>query len=553
MYKKLNQYIQKTNPWIVVTIIFIIGLCIRLYKLGSYPGNFQEDEVLSGYVGRYILENGKDIYGNAWPLLYFNKFGDYYIILPMYLVGISTYIFGVTEFAVRFPVALIGSLIVFPIYWITKQTFASKHAGYIASLLIILMPWHWVLSRGMVEGIIGSTVFLLAIVLLLNYIHKKYLKYLIFSSLLFLLSYFIYHPFRLYTPLVFLPLFILFKLHQNKKMFISIALVNVMFLLLTIYISTTPWGSGRFTQTSIFSDISGVEIKIQQQIFNMGDGNILEARIFHNKVVGYTREFVEQYLTYFSPLFLFIQGGAESRYDVPEQGLVYLSYLFYLIVLIIPFFKKPTQTDSRYGYYLTYLILLAPVPAAFTYVGAPNIHRAVLFGVLLVIPVAYGMYTFISSKYRNLIVPIVIIVLAGEVIYFWHQYTTQADIYTSMRRNDGFKELVLYTQSNATEYDKVYLPAEGNTALFYLFFSKDFSPEYATRFMTDAHIDTVGNIRFIRATCPTEVLSEADRKEKILVVNRHSCAEPEEYEQIDTVNGKNILLGFKVYRTAGER
>ena len=103
------------------------------------------------------------------------------------------------------------------------------------------------------------------------------------------------------------------------------------------------------------------------------------------------------------------------------------------------------------------------------------------------------------------------------------------------------------------EYDKVYLPSEGNTALFYLFFSQDFSPEYSSRFMTDAHIDTVGNIRFIQATCPTEVLSEADRKEKILVVNRHSCAEPEEYEHIDTVTGKNILLGFKVYRTASDR
>lgn len=540
--------IQKASPWTILGIIFILSILLRLYRLGTIPGTFQEDEVLSGYVGRYILQNGKDIYGNVWPLLYFNKFGDYYIILPMYLAGLSTYLFGITEFAVRFPAALFGSLVIFPLFWLAKNTFNSKYTGYIAAILIAITPWHWVLSRAIVEGIIGSTVFLLGIVLLLIYIRKESFKYVFAASCLFLLSYFIYHPFRLYVPLIFLPLYLLFPLHKNRKIITTLLFINIIFFALTFYISTTPWGSGRFTQTSIFSDISGVEIKTQQQIFNMGDGKLLEARIFHNKLVGYSREFIKQYLTYFSPLFLFVQGGAESRYDVPDQGLLYLSYILYLVVLAIPFFPRPTKPNQSYVYYLLYLILLSPIPAAFTYVGAPNIHRAALLGILLIIPVAYGMYTLGKSHYRIIILPLIFILLTAEVIYFWHQYTTQADIYTSMRRNDGFKELISFVRENKDMYEEVFLPAEGNTALYYLFFTQDFSSAYSHLFQTDAHIDKVENIRFIKATCPTEVLSEVDRKRNILVVNRHSCAESKGYQQVGTVRGKNILLEFKVFR-----
>ncbi len=553
MFQAVTKFIQKANPWIIVSIIFLIALVLRLYKLGSIPGTFQEDEVLSGYVGRYIVQNGKDIYGNPWPLLYFNKFGDYYIVLPMYLIGLSTYIFGVSEFAVRFPAALLGSLVVYPLFLLARWMFNSKSTGYIAALLIAITPWHWVLSRAIVEGIIGSTIFLAGIVMLLNYLRSEKLKSIVISSVLFLVCYMIYHPFRLYVPLIFLPLYFLFQLYKDKKMLRTVLIINAVFFLLTFYISTTPWGSGRFTQTSIFSDISGVEIKTQQQIFNMGNGHLLEARIFHNKVVGYSREFIKQYLTYFSPQFLFLQGGAESRYDVPEQGLLYMSYLIYFIVLAVPFFKRPSQPDSRYIYYLLYLILLAPIPAAFTYVGAPNIHRAALLGVLLIIPASYGMYTMLQSRYRFILIPFVMILLVGEVIYFWHQYRTQADIYTSMRRNDGFKELVLYAQANKNQYDEVFLPAEGNTALYYLFFTHDFSADYSAQFQTDAHIDRIGNIRFIKATCPTEVLSEADKKKNILVVNRHSCAETQGYDQINTIRGKNILLGFKIFRPAGKQ
>lgn len=529
-------------------LIFFLALALRLYKLGSLPFNPHEDEILSGYVGRFILENGVDLYGNKWPLLYFNKFGDYYIILPMYLAGLSSFLFGVNAFAIRFPAAFIGSLIVFPLYYLTLQVFKDKKAALIAALLGAITPWHLVLSRSSVEGIIGSTIFLGAIVCVLEYIRNKRNLVGLLSVGLFFLSYWIYHPFRIYTPLVLLPLPILFaSIRKDRRMLMTWVVTAGLFFLLTFGISSTEWGSGRFEQTSIFSDLSGVTIRIQEQIYNSGNDNIFIARLFHNKVIGFGREFIAQYLTYFSPVFLFLKGGAESRFDVPDNGLYFITYLMGIISAC---FLGKYKGDKPYLWYFLYLLVIAPIPAALTYYGSPNIHRAAFFGVLLLIPIAYGFAQLLKLKYVRLITVGLVLLVLVEFGYFWHQYSVQADVYTGIRRNDAFKELALYTAQHKDEYDLVYLPAEGNTALYYLYFTQDFNPKYASQFKTDARIDKVGNVQFLDATCPTEKLWANDFDKKILVVNRHSCGEKADLQKVTDIKGRNPLLGFTLYTTS---
>ncbi|HRN69585.1 MAG TPA: hypothetical protein PLS49_00215 [Candidatus Woesebacteria bacterium] len=525
--------------------IFAVSFIIRVFQLGSLPFNFHEDEVLVGYVGRYILENGFDIYGNKWPLLFFNKFGDYYIIGPFYLSAISSLIFGMNEFAIPFPAAFLGSLIVFPTYTLSYFVTRNKTIGLIAAAFIAITPWHIVLSRSSVEGIMGSTIFLSGIVLLLYAIRRKEIKYLIVGSFLFLLCYWMYHPFRIYVPLSFVPLCILFpEIRKNKKLLVGFITATIVFFGLTFYISTTPWGSGRLEQTSIFSELSGVKIRIQQQIFNTGEEDIPTARIFNNKLIGFGREFINQYVTYFSPNFLFLRGGAESRYDMPDQGLLYVSFLIFLIAAFLPIGKKIRYHNS-YLYYLIYLILLAPFPAAITYYGSPNINRSALLASVLIIPVAIGFYNILTAKYNKLFVPVLGLILLAECIYFWHQYSVQGEVFNAIRRNDAHRELVQYVQKKKQQYQHIFLPAEGNIALYYLFFNKDFNPNYATQFKTDARIDSIDNISFIDTSCPSTINNL--NFDNSLIINRYNCSEVTELKKITDIKGKNILLGFTVY------
>ncbi|MDA1317385.1 MAG: glycosyltransferase family 39 protein [bacterium] len=539
---------KKPSSHIILLFIWLLSFGLRIYHLGSLPFNFMEDEVLSGYVGRYILQNGIDLYGNEWPLLFFDKFGDFYIIGPMYLSGLSTYLFGITEFAVRFPAALLGSMIVFPIYYFVKNIFRNTNIGLLSALLVSLSPWHIILSRSTVEGIIGSSIFLSALVLLVAFIYRKKYMYFFIAIVLFFISYFIYHPFRMYTPLIFLPIPLFFpKLKARLPIFGSIIAVFILFAGLTYYISTTPWGSGRFHQTSIFSELSGVSIRIQEQIYNVGEQDIFRARLFHNKVIGYGREFIRQYISYFSPNFLFTNGGAESRYDVPDQGLLYLTYLALIIIALSPLKAKKIEINNHLMGYFFYLLLIAPLPAAVTYYGSPNIHRSLFLGILLIIPAAYGAYKLWFIPYRKIVISIVVMVLLGEFIYFWHQYSVQSDKFTAMRRNDAHRELMNYLQENSASYEHIYLPAEGATSLYYLFFTKNFSKDLAGKFHKDAYIKSIDNITFIESSCPTE--NPLKLTDRILIVNRHNCPEKPDLHKVATIKGKNELLGFTLYES----
>jgi len=407
-----DKFFYKHKVWILLGLIWLFALFLRIYHLGSLPFNFMEDEVLVGYVGRFILQNGVDLYGNHWPIWYFDKFGDYYIIGPMYLAGLSTFIFGVNEFAVRFPAALFGSLVVFPVFSLSVLIFNKRTIALTAAFLTAVTPWHLVISRSSSEGVIGSTIFLSGICLLLYFAKKLKLKYLIISTILFGVSYFIYHPFRAYVPLVFIPIPFLFPA------FFGIVGVFIAFVLLTGYIITTPWGSGRLKQTSIFSPLSGVERKIQEEIYAIGEGKVLQARIFHNKLIGYSREFTKQYISYFSPDFLFTGFGAESRYEVPEQGLLYYTYLILLIIAVIPI-KNQNNIHKKYILYFLFLLLISPVPAAFSYFGSPNIHRSSLLGILIVIPITYGFTKLQLLPYKKIISAFIIAMFIVELFYFW--------------------------------------------------------------------------------------------------------------------------------------
>jgi len=541
--------LRKHKTLILLLLIFGFALLLRLYKLGTLPSNFHEDEVLSGYIGRYIVQNGRDTYGNLWPFLYFNKFGDYYIILPIYLSGLATYLFGINEFATRFPAALLGALAIIPVFILAFFMFKNKTIALLSAFFSAILPWQIVLARSTTEGIIGSSLFLFGVVGLIYSIKKQNNLLLILTSIIFLITYDIYHPFRLYVPLILLPLLVLFKSHiKKKKYLLTYVGIMILFFALTVYISTTFWGKGRFVQTSILSPVSGVSIKLNELIFSEGQNHRLLARAFHNKVIGYGKEFINQYLTYFSPQFLFVDGWKNSRYYVPEQGLLYLSLLILLFTAILPIkIKQPLKIDKITAGFLFYLLFLAPVPAAITFVESPNVHRSVLLSYIIVIFSAYGFYKLLQVQYKK--IPLIyglIFLLIGEFIFFWHQYTRHMDLYSSIKRNDGQKQISLYIGEKSKSYDEIILPAEAAMSWYYLFYNKDFSTEYIGRFRLDARIDQTKKIRYIENSCPTNALNGLTFNKKILVVDRFSCTSSDQFKQIDQIIGVNPLMTYRV-------
>jgi len=508
----------------------------------------QEDEAMTGYVGRYIIENGMDVYGNKWPLLYFDKFGDFYIIGPIYMKGLSTLLFGMNAFAVRFPTALFGALTVIPIFLLARLLFSSSAVGLFSALAMAIMPWTIPLGRASSEGILGGFFFLFGLYYFLLALKEKKMKFTVIGALFILFTFWIYHNYRLLSSLFVFGIavygwFTVQKKHRNIVW--ATALVAVLFVVITVAIGRTSWGRGRFDQTGILSPLSGVSIRIQELIYDEKHSSTLVTRFFHNKVLGYGREFLKQYFIYFSGDYLFIKGGKSESYAVPESGLLYVGYII-PIIFALCFIAKTENKEKKAmvsGLLLLYFIAIAPVPSALTIVDSPNIQRSILLGLFLSLLVGLGMYQLyeVSKKYKW-IMYVFALLIAFETTLFMHNYFAHTDSFTSMYRNDAQRELI----ARVNKLDgKVYLPTYGTMSMYYLFYNEDFNRLYAKHFEHDVRIKSVKNIEFINEDCATTGTTLFE--ESAYIVTLKDCEYDERrFKEVELVKGKNQLLGYRI-------
>ena len=323
------NYLQK----IAFVGIFLFALFIRFYDLGGTPSGFHQDEVANAYVGRFILENGVDLYGNKWPLLYFDKHCDYPPVVPMYLSGLGTYIFGVNELGARSAGAALGTLSLVAIFFLSYFSFRNYWVAIATMGAISITPWHVNFSRNGTEGMMGLCVYLFGLAFLLFAYMSKKIFPLVCGFLLLFLSYLLYPSFRIIIPPVLIAATFLFQKGTLRKIAILGAVLSVV---LTIVVSQTNWGKGRYEQTAIMSK-TRVQQDLEPYIYN--DKSILMARIFNNKIVHFSHEFTKQYLSYFSPDFLFTQESQPPWFKVPRVGLLPIAFIIPLLALVYLIWK----------------------------------------------------------------------------------------------------------------------------------------------------------------------------------------------------------------------
>lgn len=528
---------------------FLLALILRTYSLSTLPWAFHTDELVNGYVGRFILQNGKDVYGNSWPFFYFDKFGDYRVILPMYIAGVSTFLLGVNEFAVRFPTALFGALAVFPFYALAKLLLKDKKASLFCTFILAILPWHLVLSRATSEGIIGLTVFILALYFILRGIFDKQKNFILASVPFFLITYFLYPPFRLLTPLVLMPLPFMAEKRERKY----VVGIIILFVLFTAYVSTTVWGKGRYLQTSLLqSNEVATRIYSQNQgfIFDEGQNDLVIARTFHNKGIGYAREFLSLYLDYFSPDFLFLKGGLPYRYTVPDTGLVFSALIILLAILVVPHRNAGAQKIK--AFYVLFLLIAAPLPIALTVDDVPNVNRVLFLIVPLLLLSGVGFIRINEYLGKNKVVKIgslgfLSALIALEFVYFSHQYVRHTASYKSFLRNDGNRELALFIAENQGKYNKVIVPYYETMPLYYLFYTNNFDASLAGRIKKEIKIDRIGNIEFSNEWCPTVLFTKDNIPAKTLIIDNGECQDRPYLKNVEVIMRKDSTRAYRLY------
>lgn len=563
IFIQAHTYLKR--EWLQLVFLFgiiIIAASIRLFALDSIPNGFHSDEVLNGYVGGFIVKNGVDIYGNKLPILYFNNFGDYPNVLPMYLSGIFVTLFGSTMLMVRLPIAIAGILTVIAIYFFCRWLFLDRWVSAITALILALLPWHVILSRATAENITASLFFIVGIFIIFVSIERqKSLGYLIGYALL-LITYLLYPSQRIIVPLALLPTIFLATTRTLKVTAIC-AVISA--LILTSFIASTDWGRGRFEQTSIFHFNNVIQGKTLAYSTGLGENKILQARTFHNKILLSGLEFSRQYFSYISPEFYFSDIAKPQRYMVFENGVGYYTIILLIGTAIILQFSLPLNKQQiaqlfnkgrlRFWLCLVWIFVISPIPASLTLDDAPNIHRSLMVGISLMFIIAGAIAVIRSHKLigRKVILPITIAILAAEVIIFCHYYFSLVSLATTTYRSSDQNGLARWLLTTGKQYSNVYVPDGDAIAFHYLFQKNDYAKKYAGQFSLGAKISSLDGIEFVSDRCPEKlpyVIEQMKTQPNSILVSRAECETEKKYlmlQEIGAIKRYDNLDAYKLF------
>ncbi|GIW63280.1 MAG: hypothetical protein KatS3mg091_082 [Patescibacteria group bacterium] len=533
---------------ILIFIIFLLALFLRIYNLSSVPVGFHQDEAANAYMGKFIILNGKDFYGNTWPIFYFDKWGDYPPVLPMYFSGLGSLIFGDNVFGARIVIAFFGALTVVSIFYLSLHIFKKESLALISAFFLAIMPWHIVFSRTSAEGILALFFFTTALAYYFSAKNKPKRSTLAFAF--FLLSYLSYPSFRLIVPLSYLALVLIDKF-EFKKFHKSTVAFTIFFFFLTFWISTTDWGGARLKQTSILNEITKNMDYYNQFIFD--DKSILTARVFHNKLVFFVQDFLKQYLNYFSPTYLFMGENANPAwYRYPNSGLIYFYFGLVSFGLILANVKNKQLPLSPVVFiFIIFLLFATPVPAALTYEHAIHMHRSIGMILPLTLLFTIGLYFWIKifSKHSKIFLGLSFLILAIEFINFTHNYFGHVSVYSSLHRSEANQYAALYIKENKNKYNSVQMFVTGWFPVYYLYHTSNYSKELIGK-INKMYFPKIENVLFIPKDCPDQ--QDIDKLDKNSLILFSSICDPNLYtkvKQIDSIKSISGLGIFNVFVT----
>jgi 4-amino-4-deoxy-L-arabinose transferase-like glycosyltransferase len=425
------------HRWLFVGII-LLGFVLRIVGLAGHPAGFTPDEASYGYDAYSILKTGKDQWGRSLPLV-FRSFGDDKLPAYVYLTVPSIAVFGLNEFSVRLPNAVLGTLAIIVVYFLVKELFKDERLALLSGFLLAISPWHIMLSRGAFEANLTSFFLPLAVLFFLRSFKNQ--RYLGLSFLIFLVNIFTYHTARILTPAILL--FLIFnyrkELKLNRTFNISFIFAIVLFL---ISITGILVGGSRLASSSI-SDINFSDGRYLAQV--LGEPSIV-SKIFYNKSVYIFIFFIKNYFSYFSPQFLFTNGPAEGTYGmVLGVGVLYLVEMVFLIGFIAQFAKERSKEINL----LVFWVLISPIPAALTKGPGYAANRVAYVIPALVILLALGANYIFKQK---LWIYLYLIFLSLNFIYIGEKYLVGQTVNQASDMIYGMDQIVsnLQTQENKT-------------------------------------------------------------------------------------------------------
>ncbi len=488
---------------ILLLIIIIVAAALRFWQIDKIPPGLNRDEAAIGYTAYSLLKTGKDEYGVKFPLS-LKSFGDWKLSLYPYLTIPPIFVFGLTEFAVRFSSALFGILTVIIVYLIAKELFPRLSSAYhlLPAALLAISPWHMFFSRTASEA--NTAVFFTALGFWLFLISLKKEKFFPLAFVCLALPFYTYHGNHIFTPFFLLGLLIFYWKKIKKNAFFWAG--SLIFLILFTFISFQTLLSADKTKISgllLISDRSLVYEKIVLDKVEHQDQSGLSSKIFHNKMIFLGNNIIQNYLKSFSAQFLFIQGGSNVQHNIPDFGNLYLWQAPFLVLGIIFLIKN---RESNF-HFLLWWLLISPIPGILTR-DAPHSARMAAILPLPEIIIAYGVGKsiglFVNMMQKKIVVLAILLPTIFYLSFFIDRYFLHFPYKSASAWGYPYKKLVERVMPIQNNYKEVIMSKPDYSPYIYFAFYQKISPEKLQTEMkhyplTDEgfeHVKQLGNLHF---------------------------------------------------------
>src|SRR3989304_7465702 len=536
------------RQYLILILIILLAAFLRFWQLGENPPSLTWDEAAWGYNAYSLGIDGKDEFGRFLPLNYLESFGDFKPPMYAYLDIIPVKLFGLNEFATRFPSAFFGVLTVLITYFLTKRIFNVSSKLEIGNWkfeilplltagLLAISPWHILLSRAAFEANVATFFIVLGVLLFLTAIHPRGgneatprgwgMWLLPLSIISFVVSMYTFNSARIVAPLLLAGLVFMNRSdilkNMRRQFIVSVITGAIIFLPLFIFL-LTPQAQLRFQEVNIFSDASVVE-RANQQIEN--DGNAFWSRAIHNRRLGYTVEYLKHYFDNLSPDFLFIKGDGNPKFSIRDAGQMYIFEIPFFIAGILFLFRK----REGHWWIIPYWLIVGIIPAG-TARETPHALRIETTLPTFQILTAYGLvylWQIVSSiQYRVFSMNVVRLLAFGFLLlalfnfsYFLHNYFRHYPKEFSSEWQYGYREVIEFTGANESKFYTVIFTEELGRPYIYVLFYKQYDPN---KFRQEAkierevlgfvHVRSFGKYKFVKS-----VLSNIDKSKNNLYID----------------------------------
>ncbi|MDD5415729.1 MAG: glycosyltransferase family 39 protein [Candidatus Daviesbacteria bacterium] len=462
------RYKIYTALFLIVTLSFFLRFC----KVTEDPPALNWDEVSIGYNAYSILKTGKDEWNQPFPI-HFKAYGEYKLPVQIYASIPGIYIFGLNELGVRITPVVYGTLTVLCMFFLGRVLFENELAGLASAFLLGISPWHIHLTRASFESSLATFFVTAGIWFLVKGFKDQ--KWFIISVIPFALSVFTYNSARIFTPLFLIAILFLYRkslIKFRKVAIISVVFFTILLLPLIPYLFSGE-RSARYKLVSITDD-PGLIPRINE---NRGNSKLPQPlpRFVHNKVTYIAFYFTRNYLSHFTPQFLFISGAPHKQHHVQNMGELYYFQAPFLFLGLYALFRLKNPFKG----FLFAWILLAFIPVATTGDSIPHALRTLIAAPFYQLVSGLGFvfslrwFKKFSKVWKIISIAVFVTVIITGLGYYLYQYYKVYPVAYSRDWQYGYEQVVDYIGKHKDEYDEIIFTRHyGEPHMFTLFYLK---------------------------------------------------------------------------------